>query len=135
MSLVAFCLLCRLTFADTTGDIKAHATIDGPSLPLFSWDTVPLFWYSGDPFHEFNESILEYAATFPVVVPNGNHLRYMKPANQSAEEKLGKFLFKTRQLLLTFACNAVVQVATQLKSINQSISILFYMNTMMDWTM
>lgn len=56
-------------------------------LPLFNWNTVPLYWYSTDPTAAFTQATAAYAATFPVVIPNGNHMR------MTAYGKICFFLF------------------------------------------
>ena len=88
-------------------------TISTP--PAFSWQTVPLYWYSANPKGDFEADTAAYAATFPIVVPNGNHKRFVAPA---AMNETGKLL----------------DAALQLKALNTSSTVLFYMNTMMDWS-
>eukprot|EP00729_Bicosta_minor_P008434 gene8434-16426_t len=83
-------------------------------LPLFNWNTVPLYWYSTDPTAAFTQATAAYAATFPVVIPNGNHMRMTAPNNSHEEVKL-------------------VAAAQQIKALNNSASVYFYLNTMMDW--
>jgi hypothetical protein len=83
--------------------------------PRLSWKTVPMYWYGADPSARFDDETIEYAASFPVVVPNGNHMRWVEPAEQQQETKL-------------------VQTASRLKQSNNGCSILFYLNSMMDWT-
>jgi hypothetical protein len=84
------------------------------ALPRFSWDTMPLYWYSTSPNSPFDTVQAKYAASFPVVVPNGNYMRFVAPVESNATEKL-------------------VTAAQQLKAINPNASVLFYLNTMMDW--
>jgi hypothetical protein len=82
--------------------------------PWFSWSTVPLYWYASDPKAKWNDTVLQYAASHAVVVPNGNHLRFVEPSQTNEEEKL----FAT---------------ARRLHRANSSTSILFYLNSMIDW--
>eukprot|EP00037_Helgoeca_nana_P031328 m.398868 g.398868 ORF g.398868 m.398868 type:complete len:393 (+) comp28375_c1_seq7:4130-5308(+) len=82
--------------------------------PLFNWNTVPLYWYSTNPAGAFSPATAAYAATFPVVIPNGNHMRMTAPNNSAEEGKL-------------------VTAARQIKALNSSVSVYFYLNTMMDW--
>jgi len=83
--------------------------------PRFSWDTLPLYWYSTNASGPFSQEVAEYAATFPVVCPNGNHERFLDPVEAGEQAKL-------------------LQAAKQLKAINSNVSVLYYMNSMMDWT-
>lgn len=82
--------------------------------PRFNWATVPLYWYSADPKAPFNDTVAWYAASHPVVVINGNHERFVKPAQAGEEAKLHA-------------------TARRLKSLNHTTSVLFYLNSMMDW--
>ena len=82
--------------------------------PRFSWDTVPLYWYSTDPFHALDNDTVAYAASFPVVVPNGNNRQYLAPSGTDEENKL-------------------VATARQLKAHDSTAAVFFYLNTMMDW--
>jgi len=83
--------------------------------PRFSWDTLPLYWYSTNASGPFSKEVAEYAASFPVVCPNGNHERFLDPVEAGEQAKL-------------------LQAAKQLKAINTNVSVLYYMNSMMDWT-
>merc|ERR1719498_1476503 len=78
----------------------------------FSWQTVPLYWYSADPWNAFDDDTAAYAAAHPVVVPNGNHMRWVHPISDKQEDKL-------------------VQAAKQIKGKNSSTKLLFYLNSMM----
>jgi hypothetical protein len=69
---------------------------------------------STNPKEPFDEKTAAYAASFPVVVPNGNHMRFVAPAEKNETAKL-------------------ISAARQLKAINPNASVLFYLNTMMDW--
>ena len=71
-------------------------------------------WYSTDPWNPFTHTIAEYAGTFPIVVPNGNHMRYAAPVGTDEEDKLA-------------------DAAKQIRNINPQAFLLFYLNTMMDW--
>lgn len=82
--------------------------------PVFSWDTIPLYWYSTNPAGAFNSTTASYAARFPIIVPNGNHMINVSPSHMHEEDKLDA-------------------AARQLKALNGSSSIYFYLNTMMDW--
>ena len=76
---------------------------------------MPLYWYSADPLSKFDDDTVAYAAEHPVVVPNGNHMRWVAPWADKQEDKL-------------------VQVAEQIQAKNRSAKVLFYLNSMMDWT-
>lgn len=99
-------MLASLVFANSIA-IAARA-------PRFSWDTVPLYWYSTSPRAAFDAETARYAASFPVVVPNGNYMRYASPNDTGEEEKL-------------------VAAAKQLVAINRSVAVFYYQNSMMDW--
>lgn len=83
--------------------------------PSFSWDIVPQYWYSTNPTGDFDDDTAAYAASFPIVVPNGNHRRWVEPSARQEESKL-------------------YAVAQQILAKNASAKLIFYLNTMMDWT-
>ena len=83
-------------------------------MPCFDWSTVPLYWYASDPWGEWNDTVLQYAASHAVVVPNGNHRRFLKSAQAAEEEKLHA-------------------TARRLRHANSSTSVFFYLNSMIDW--
>ena len=86
------------------------------ALPRFSWDTLPLYWYSANTSGPFSAEAAAYAASFPVAVPNGNHERRL--SLPTGAEELAKLL----------------QAAKQLKTHNPNVSVLLYMNSMIDWS-
>jgi hypothetical protein len=102
------------TNTTTTSNTTTTTTTTSEGAP-FSWGKVPLYWYSADPWDTFDDDTAAYAAEHPVVVPNGNHMRWMVPWANKQEDKL-------------------VQTAEQIKGKNTSAKVLFYLNTMMDWT-
>ena len=75
---------------------------------------MPLYWYASDPWAEWNDTVVRYAASHAVVVPNGNHRRFLQPAQANEEEKLHA-------------------TARRLLRANSSTSVLFYLNSMVDW--
>ena len=87
----------------------------GAHPPSFSWDTVPLYWYSTSPRAPFDAETARYAASFPVVVVNGNHMRYCAPSGTGEEDKLAA-------------------AAKQLLGLNRSVAVLYYQNSLMDWS-
>lgn len=119
-------------------------------LPLFNWNTVPLYWYSTDPTAAFTQATAAYAATFPVVIPNGNHMRMTEYGKSCFFLFLFYFYFNcfppafVPVHVLTSATPLpihrpnnsheevkLVAAAQQIKALNNSASVYFYLNTMM----
>ena len=84
--------------------------------PVFSWDSVPLFWHAYEPSGPFNESELDFIIRFPLVtIEKGQSIR-IPPVSQDAEDK-------------------IVAAAKQIKDRNSTVKVLMYTNAVVDWWM
>ena len=93
--------------------------VGGTKMPLFSWDTVPVFVHMCNASGPFNDSTMDYLTRFPMVtVEKGQGLNATNEpyASQYAEEKIMDALKRVKQL-------------------NSSIITILYLNTVLDWTM
>ncbi|KAJ9448857.1 hypothetical protein DIPPA_10058 [Diplonema papillatum] len=88
-------------------------------MPVFSWDTVPVFIHMCDPEGPFNTSELEYLAKFPMVTVEkgqGINATAQPYAGYPEEEK-------------------ILQALQAVKEINDKVVTIFYYNSILDWNM
>lgn len=88
-------------------------------MPLFSWDTVPVFVHMCNASGPFSDATVNYLTRFPMVtVEKGQGLNSTNKsyASQYAEEK-------------------ILESLKRVKEINSSITTILYLNSILDWTM
>ena len=112
MSKTAFILLCCVV----------HLIVGKVRMPLFSWDTVPVFIHMCNDSGPFNDTTLEYIATYPIVTiekGQGINSNNTMPYNYSSQYEESK----------------IEESCKNVKLINDSIICIFYYNSMLDWNM
>eukprot|EP00117_Sycon_ciliatum_P013565 scpid73358/ scgid14184/ len=86
------------------------------AFPAVNWDTLPLFWHSADSKGPFNASTLDFIARFPLATIEKGQSSLIPPRGTGAEKK-------------------IVAAAKQIKDHSPHVKVLFYTNSVMDWSM
>ena len=91
-------------------------------MPKFSWETVPVFIHMCNGSGPFNESTNNYLASFPIV---------------TIEKGQGVFSNGTMPLNYSdqYAESKILEACKAIKEVNDTVTCIFYYNSMMDWNM
>jgi hypothetical protein len=81
-------------------------------VPLFSWDTVPVFNHLANSSGPFDDETVRFLAKFPIVT-----------------------IEKTQGALISQCCaeDKIIAAAKQIKAVNSSTYTVFYLNSVIDW--